>query len=109
MLKWPVMKYNQCVKLGKLLHLYARSVVVAERIEKIQELNVLSQHNVDFVQGYYYAKPALFNQQLLSIYTKRCLMLSKNSSVFIANDHVHLNSNFLIVLRLNTMSKDGRM
>jgi len=35
-------------------------------IEKIQEVNVLSQHKVDFVQGYYYARPQLFNQQLLS-------------------------------------------
>lgn len=42
------------------------SLVVAEGIEKIQEVNVLSQHKVDFVQGYYYARPALFNQQLLS-------------------------------------------
>ena len=42
------------------------SLVVAEGIEKIQEVDVLSQHKVDFVQGYYYARPALFNQQLLS-------------------------------------------
>ncbi|MFZ0446893.1 MAG: EAL domain-containing protein [Bacillus sp. (in: firmicutes)] len=42
------------------------SLVVAEGIEKIQEVNVLSQHKVDFVQGYYYARPQLFNQQLLS-------------------------------------------
>ena len=41
------------------------SLVVAEGIEKIQEVNVLSQHKVDFVQGYYYARPQLFNQQLL--------------------------------------------
>ena len=42
------------------------SRIVAEGIEKGEEADFLSQHNVDFVQGYYYARPAVFNQQLLS-------------------------------------------
>ena len=42
------------------------SRVVAEGIEKIQEAELLLQHNVDFAQGYYFAKPALFNHQLIS-------------------------------------------
>lgn len=41
------------------------SRVVAEGIEKIEEADVLSRHKVDFAQGYYYARPAVFNQQLL--------------------------------------------
>lgn len=42
------------------------SLVVAEGIEKAEELDVLSRHHVDFAQGYYYARPQAFNQQLLS-------------------------------------------
>ena len=42
------------------------SRVVAEGIEKIEEADVLSRHKVDYVQGYFYARPAIFNQQLLS-------------------------------------------
>jgi EAL domain-containing protein (putative c-di-GMP-specific phosphodiesterase class I) len=42
------------------------SRVVAEGIEKTQEAELLFQHNVDFAQGYYFAKPALFNHQLIS-------------------------------------------
>ncbi len=42
------------------------SLVVAEGIEKGEELDVLSRHQVDFAQGYYYARPKAFNQQLLS-------------------------------------------
>lgn len=42
------------------------SLVVVEGIEKGEELDVLSCHQVDFAQGYYYARPKAFNQQLLS-------------------------------------------
>ncbi|WP_428911150.1 EAL domain-containing protein [Niallia sp. Krafla_26] len=42
------------------------SRVVAEGIEKREEADFLTQHQVDFAQGYYYARPRAFNQQLLS-------------------------------------------
>jgi EAL domain-containing protein (putative c-di-GMP-specific phosphodiesterase class I) len=41
------------------------SLVVAEGIEKIEEAKVISQHKVDLAQGYYYARPSVFNKQLL--------------------------------------------
>ncbi|MCQ6276548.1 EAL domain-containing protein [Bacillus sp. V3B] len=42
------------------------SRVVAEGIEKEEEAILLSRHKVDFAQGYYFARPAVFNHQLLS-------------------------------------------
>jgi EAL domain-containing protein (putative c-di-GMP-specific phosphodiesterase class I) len=42
------------------------SLVVAEGIENAEEALVLSRNQVDFAQGYYYARPAVFNQHLLS-------------------------------------------
>ena len=107
MLKWPVMKYKQCVQLGQLFfplrqiryyppRFILRNPVVegvskalqkgyevALIVYKIKNMSNLNQRfgydevkqitgrlrtkfKVDFVQGYYYARPQLFNQQLLS-------------------------------------------
>jgi EAL domain-containing protein (putative c-di-GMP-specific phosphodiesterase class I) len=41
------------------------SRVVAEGIENEEEACLLSHHEVDFAQGYYFARPAVFNHQLL--------------------------------------------
>jgi EAL domain-containing protein (putative c-di-GMP-specific phosphodiesterase class I) len=42
------------------------SKVVAEGIENKEEAMVLSRHKVDFAQGYYFARPDVFNKQLLT-------------------------------------------
>ncbi|WP_338449290.1 EAL domain-containing protein [Niallia oryzisoli] len=42
------------------------SRVVAEGIEKMEEVSVLSKHEVDFAQGYYFARPSDFTHQMLS-------------------------------------------
>ncbi|WP_071393672.1 EAL domain-containing protein [Bacillus tuaregi] len=49
--------------------LVAREVgsrVVAEGIEKGEEISVLSRHEVDYAQGYYFARPTDFTHQLLA-------------------------------------------
>ncbi len=42
------------------------SRVIAEGIENEEEAELLSQHAVDYAQGYFFAKPAVFDDQLLS-------------------------------------------
>jgi EAL domain-containing protein (putative c-di-GMP-specific phosphodiesterase class I) len=40
--------------------------LIAEGIENKEEAELLSQHAVDYAQGYFFAKPAVFDDQLLS-------------------------------------------
>ncbi|WP_394234512.1 EAL domain-containing protein [Niallia oryzisoli] len=42
------------------------SRVVAEGIEKMEEVSVLSRHEVDFAQGYYFARPSDFTHQMVA-------------------------------------------